>query len=90
MKFKQLGVLVIGLLISLHAFTEVQINSFSSVVSGIDLENEDQDQSDYGKRTMDNLQGSRVVLQWMADLDEDIRFVGQTMARGDSSTGLSA
>lgn len=88
MKFKLLGVLAIGLLTSLHAFSEVQINGFASVVSGIDLEDEDEDQSDYGNRTVDNLQESRVALQWMADLDEGLRFVGQTMARGDSATGF--
>ena len=86
MKFKLLGVLAIGLLTSLHAFSEVQINGFASVVSGIDLE--DEGQSDYGNRTVDNLQESRVALQWMADLDEGMRFVGQTMARGDSATGF--
>lgn len=86
MKFKLLGVLAIGLLTSLHAFSEVQINGFASVVSGIDFE--DEEQSDYGNRTVDNLQESKVALQWMADLDEGVRFVGQTMARGDSSTGF--
>ena len=42
----------------------------------------------YGDRTVDNLQESRVALQWSADLDDGIRFVGQTMARGDSGDGF--
>ncbi len=69
------------------AAAEVQINGFASVVMGIDLE--DEGQSNYGNRTVDNLQESKVALQWTADLEKGLRFVGQTMARGSATTGFA-
>ncbi len=69
------------------AAAEVQINGFASIVSGIDFE--DEGQGAYGNRTVDNLQESKVALQWTADLEKGIRFVGQTMARGNATTGFS-
>jgi hypothetical protein len=89
MKFKLLGVLAIGLLTSLHAFSDLQINGFASVVSGIDLEDDGNPTDDYGSRTVDNLQDSKVALQFTADLEKGIRFVGQTMARGNAETGFA-
>jgi len=70
------------------AMAEVQINGFASVVTGIDLEDDGNPTNDYGSRTADNLQESKVALQWGADLGEGMRFVGQTMARGDSGDGF--
>jgi len=69
------------------AAAEVQINGFASIVSGIDLEEDGK--SAYGNRTVDNLQESKVALQWTADLEKGLRFVGQTMARGSATTGFS-
>ncbi|NVK38834.1 MAG: hypothetical protein HWE18_12985 [Gammaproteobacteria bacterium] len=68
------------------AMAEVQINGFASVVTGIDFEEDEQ--SGYNDRTVDNLQDSKVALQWSADLGDGMRFVGQTMARGDSAEGF--
>ncbi len=88
MRKKLLGVLTASLFaLSPIAAAEVQINGFASVVSGIDLE--DDGQSAYGSRTVDNLQESKVALQWTADIEKGLRFVGQTMARGDASTGFT-
>ncbi len=88
MRKKLLGVLAASLFVlSPIAAAEVQINGFASVVSGIDLE--DDGQSAYGSRTVDNLQQSKVALQWTANLDQGMRFVGQTMARGDATDGFS-
>ncbi|EAT13519.1 porin [Bermanella marisrubri] len=70
------------------AQAEVTINGFASVVSGIDLEDDGNPTNDYGSRTVDNLQESKVALQWTADLGDGMRFVGQTMARGNSSDGF--
>lgn len=86
MKLKLLVFLGSLALLMNPANAEVQINGFASVVMGIDLE--DEEQSDYGNRTVDNLQESKVALQWSADLDSGMRFVGQTMARGNESTGF--
>lgn len=87
MKLKLLGVLAIGLLTSLHAFSEVQINGFASVVMGVDLEDDGNPTGDYDGR-VDNLQESRVALQWAADMGDGMRFVGQTMARGNDTDGF--
>jgi len=70
------------------ATAEVQINGFASVVMGIDLDDDGAD-ARYNSRTVDNLQQSRVALQWIADIEKDLRFVGQTMARGNGSTGFA-
>nr|WP_283786352.1 porin [Bermanella sp. WJH001]MDJ1536937.1 porin [Bermanella sp. WJH001] len=71
-----------------HAMAEVKINGFASVVTGIDLEDDGNPTADYSSRTADNLQESKVGLQWSADLDDGMRFVGQTVARGDSANGF--
>lgn len=91
MKQKLLLAMALGLFAFLPAQAEVQINGFASIVMGIDLEGQDDGnipRENYGSRTIDNLQESRVALQWSADLDEGMRFVGQTMARGDASSGF--
>ena len=69
------------------AAAELQFNGFASVVTGIDLE--DDSAGDYGGRTVDNLQESRVALQWTADIQKGLRFVGQTVARGNATTGFT-
>jgi hypothetical protein len=74
------------------AAAEVQINGFASVVMGIDLDDDGADGPEgkrYNSRTVDNLQQSRVALQWSADLEKGMRFVGQTVARGNASTGFA-
>lgn len=86
MKLKLLGALLLGMLTSMSVFSEVQINGFASVVMGVDLEDDGHPTGDYDAR-VDNLQESRVALQWAADMGDGMRFVGQTMARGDSETG---
>ena len=87
MKQKLLLAMALGLFAFLPAQAEVQINGFASIVTGIDFEEDEQ--SDYNNRTVDNLQESKVALQWSADLGEGMRFVGQTMARGDAATGFA-
>ena len=77
---------IMAYVLSPSAFAEVKINGFASVVMGIDLD--DDDQSNYGNRTVDNLQDSKVALQWTADLEKGMRFVGQTMARGTAADGF--
>ena len=69
------------------AAAEMQFNGFASVVTGIDLK--DEGASNYGNRTVDNLQESRVALQWTADIEKGLRFVGQTVARGNATTGFA-
>lgn len=86
MQKKILLILVAGLFAMSQAMAEVQINGFASVVTGIDFEEDAQ--SDYNDRTVDNLQESKVALQWSADLGDGMRFVGQTMARGDAAEGF--
>jgi len=91
MKFKLLVFLGSLALLMNPANAEVQINGFASIVMGVDLEGQDDGnipREGYGDRTVDNLQESRVALQWSADLGEGLRFVGQTMARGDSNDGF--
>lgn len=88
MQSKLLLILLTGLFAMSQASAEVQINGFASVVTGIDLEDDGNPTNDYGSRTADNLQESKVALQWSADLDDGMRFVGQTMARGDASSGF--
>lgn len=79
---------IMAYVLSPSAFAEVKINGFASVVMGIDLDDDGAD-ARYNSRTVDNLQQSRVALQWTADLEKDVRFVGQTMARGDASSGFT-
>lgn len=79
---------ILGLFAMSQAMAEVQINGFASVVTGIDLEDDGNPTNDYDSRTADNLQESKVGLQWTADLDDGMRFVGQTVARGDSADGF--
>jgi hypothetical protein len=69
------------------AAAEVQFNGFASIVSGIDLEDDGNPVAGYNNDTANNLQSSKVALQWAADLDKGMRFVGQAMARGDSDDG---
>jgi hypothetical protein len=69
-----------------HAMADVKLNGFASIVTGIDFEEDEQ--VEYNDRTVDNLQESKVALQWAADLGDGMRFVGQTMARGDAATGF--
>jgi len=89
MRKKLLGAITASLFaLSPLAAAEVQFNGFASIVSGIDLDDDDADER-YNSRTIDNLQQSRVALQWSADIEKGIRFVGQTMARGDAGSGFS-
>lgn len=91
MKLKLLTALTLGLFAFTSTQAEVQINGFASIVMGIDLEGQDDGnlpRENYGDRTVDNLQESRVALQWSAELDDGLRFVGQTMARGDADDGF--
>ena len=87
MKFKLLAAMTLGLFALTTTQAEVQINGFASIVMGIDLEDDGNPWEGYESRTVDNLQDSRVALQWSADLGDGIRFVGQTMARGDGDDG---
>jgi len=70
---------------------DISFNGFASVVMGIDIEDDGEDagldESPYSERTVDNLQESKVALQWTANVDKGVRFVGQTMARGNASGG---
>ena len=72
---------------------DISFNGFATVAMGYDIEDENEDTttpaSPYSERTVDNLQESKVALQWTAQIEKDIRFVGQTMARGDASTGFT-
>jgi hypothetical protein len=88
MQKKILLTLIVGLFAMSQAMAEVKINGFASVVTGIDLEDDGNPTNDYSSRTADNLQESKVGLQWSADLDEGMRFVGQTVARGNSADGF--
>jgi hypothetical protein len=96
MRLKTLLLLSILVLIASVSHAEVKFNGFASIVTGIDLEDEGEEStvdegdapSSYNTRTTDNLQESKVALQWAADLGEGMRFVGQTMARGNSATGF--
>lgn len=80
------ALIILGLFAMSHAMAEVKINGFASVVTGIDFEEDEQ--VEYNGRTVDNLQESKVALQWAADLGDGMRFVGQTMARGDAADGF--
>lgn len=66
---------------------DVKFNGFASIVNGIDLEDDGNPVEGYNNDTVNNLQDSKVALQWTADLDKGLRFVGQAMARGDSDDG---
>ena len=82
------ALIILGLFAMSHAMAEVKINGFASVVTGIDLEDDGNPTNDYSSRTADNLQESKVGLQFTADLDDGMRFVGQTVARGNSADGF--
>lgn len=86
MQKKILLTLLASFLAMSHAMADVQFNGFASVVTGIDFEEDEQ--VGYNDRTVDNLQESKVALQWAADLGDGMRFVGQTMARGDAAEGF--
>lgn len=94
MNFKLLlAVVGLGLLSSLPAHAaDIQLNGFASIISGIDLEDEGEDigtdTSPYSARTVDNLQESRVGLQWSVKLDKGMRFVAQSVSKGSPSTGF--
>lgn len=75
--------------LAMPTWAELKLNGFASIVSGIDLEDDDNPTDNYGSRTVDNLQDSKVALQFTADLEKGIRFVGQTMARGNAETGFA-
>ncbi len=72
---------------------DIKFNGFASIVSGIDLEDDFEGDSSpwegYSNDTVDNLQDSKVALQWTADLDKGMRFVGQAMAKGDGDDGYT-
>lgn len=93
MRLKILLLLSTFVLMTATTQAEVKINGFASIVTGIAIEDETETDdsngdSAYNERTVDNLQESKVALQWAADLGEGMRFVGQTMARGNSATGF--
>lgn len=93
MPTKILTAFCLCLLFTFPAFAaDISFNGFASVVMGYDIEDENEDtttpESPYSERTVDNLQESKVALQWTAQIEKGIRFVGQTMARGDSSEGF--
>lgn len=81
-------ILLLTLLAAMAAgsWAEVTFNGFASVVMGVDLEDDGNPTNDYDGR-VDSLQESKVALQWTADLEDGMRFVGQAMARGDSAEG---
>lgn len=93
MRLKILLLLSTFVLMAATTQAEVKINGFASIVTGIAIEDETESDtsngdSAYNERTVDNLQESKVALQWAGDLGEGMRFVGQTMARGNSATGF--
>jgi hypothetical protein len=93
MRLKILFLLSTFVLMAATTQAEVKINGFASIVTGIAIEDETESDtsngdSAYNERTVDNLQESKVALQWAGDLGEGMRFVGQTMARGNSATGF--
>lgn len=84
--------LLVALLVSffttqVFAADNIKFNGFASVVSGIDLKDENAD-SDYNSQTFDNLPESRLALQMTAKLEDGVRFIGQAVARGDSEEGF--
>lgn len=89
MQKKILLTLLASFLAMSHAIADVQFNGFASVVSGIDLEDDGNPTGDYGSDTVDNLQDSKVGLQWTANLDGGMRFIGQTVARADKQGGYT-
>lgn len=70
---------------------DIKFNGFASVVSGIDLSDDKAlaagDEA-YTNDTVDNLQESRLGLQVTAPLGDDVRFIGQAIARGNAETGF--
>lgn len=70
---------------------DIKFNGFASVVSGIDLSDDNALTAGgeaYTNDTIDNLQESRLGLQVTAPLGDDIRFIGQAIARGNAETGF--
>lgn len=71
------------------AADNIKFNGFASIVSGIDLKDENA-RPDYNNETFDNLQESRLALQMTAQLEEGMRFIGQAVARGDKAEGYAS
>ncbi len=71
---------------------EVKFNGFASIVSGMQIDGDKNVLTGSGEAypddTFDNLQESRLGLQVTAPLSEDIRFIGQAIARGSAQTGF--
>ncbi|MCP5325397.1 MAG: hypothetical protein H7A09_03585 [Oceanospirillaceae bacterium] len=70
---------------------DIKFNGFASVVSGIDLSDDNALTAGgeaYTNDTVDNLQESRLGLQVTAPLGDDVRFIGQAIARGNAETGF--
>lgn len=72
---------------SANANEKIKFNGFASIVSGIDLSDENA-RSDYSNETFDNLQESRVALQMTAQLEDGVRFIGQAVGKGDEADGF--
>ena len=87
MKLKILLLLSTFVLMAATTQAEVQFNGFASIVSGIDLEDDGNPVGGYSNDTVNNLQDSKVALQWTADVEDGIRFVGQIMAKGSGDDG---
>ena len=89
MKLTHLLVALLGSFFTTQVFAadNIKFNGFASVVSGIDLKDENAD-SDYNSQTFDNLPESRLALQMTAKLEDGVRFIGQAVARGDSEEGF--
>lgn len=89
MKLIQLAVLLLAGLFGTVALASdnIKFNGFASIVSGIDLSDENA-KTDYNNTTFDNLQESRVGLQLTAQLEDGVRFVGQAVGRGNAASGF--
>lgn len=94
MKLKLLTALTLGLFAFTATHAEVQVNGFASIVTGIDLNDESpitsttSDQA-YTDRQADQLQESRVGLQITAPLEDNLRFIGQLVAKGEADGGYA-
>ncbi len=92
MRTKLLWALSLCLLISPFATAEIVFNGFASIVTGIDLNDEQPITSStsnqaYTDRQFDQLQESRLGLQMTADLEDGLRFIGQLVAKGEADVG---
>lgn len=70
---------------------DIKFNGFASIVTGIDLSDDNALTAGgeaYTNDTIDNLQESRLGLQLTAPLGDNIRFIGQAIARGNAETGF--